>query len=51
MLGSMSSVELSEWMAFFMLEREDHEAARTDAELSRGAAEGLKKRIARQRGR
>lgn len=50
MLAGMSSKELSEWMAFFMLEREDIEDAKMDAELSRGAADGLKKRIKRQRG-
>lgn len=38
-------------MAFFMLERENIAEARTDAELARGAAEGLKQRIARQRRR
>ncbi len=51
MLERMSSVEFSEWMAFFMLEREALAAAQTDAELSRAAATGLQQRVARQRRR
>lgn len=50
MLAGMSSRELSEWMAFFMIENEDREDAKMDSELRRGAESGLRKRIARQRG-
>jgi len=47
----MSSRELSEWMAFFQIEREDSEDKKMSNDLSSDAAAGLKKRIDRQRGR